>query len=44
MRSFIAVILVLAAIWHVTSGGSIDLVEAVLAVGAAWFVSLFLAN
>jgi hypothetical protein len=33
---------VLAAIWHVTGRGSIDLGEAVLAVAAAWFASLFL--
>jgi hypothetical protein len=32
----------LAAIWHVTSGGSVDLAEATLAIAAAWFVSLFI--
>jgi hypothetical protein len=44
MRSFIALSLMLAAIWHVTGGGTIDLAEATLAIAAAWFVSLFLTD
>jgi hypothetical protein len=44
MRSLICVILVSAAIWHVTGRGSIHVGEAVLAVAAAWFVSLFLTD
>lgn len=44
MRSLIAFGLVLAALWRVAGGGSISLGEAALAVGAAWFVSLFIAS
>jgi hypothetical protein len=44
MRSLIALVLMLAAIWHVTGAGSIDLGEATLAIAGAWFVSLFLAD
>jgi hypothetical protein len=44
MRSLIALFLMLAAIWHVTTGGSIDLAEAMLAIAGAWFVSLFIAE
>jgi hypothetical protein len=34
----------LAAIWHLTGGSNIDLSEATLAIAAAWFVSLFIAD
>jgi hypothetical protein len=34
----------LAAIWHFASGGSIDFGTATLAIGAAWFVSLFITD
>jgi hypothetical protein len=44
MRSLIALFLMLAAIWHVATGGSIDLAEATLAIAGAWFVSLFIAE
>jgi hypothetical protein len=44
MRSLIALLLMLAAIWHLTSAGSIDLAEATLAIAGAWFVSLFIAE
>jgi hypothetical protein len=33
-----------AAIWHLMGGGTIDLAEATLAIAAAWFVSLFIAD
>ena len=42
MRSLIALSLMLAAIWHVTRIGAVDLAEATLAIAAAWFVSLFI--
>lgn len=32
----------LAALWQVATGGSIELGEATLAIAAAWFVSLFI--
>jgi hypothetical protein len=44
MRSLILLVLTLAALWHVLSGGSIGMGEATLAVGAAWFVSLFVSD
>jgi hypothetical protein len=44
MRSLILLALTLTALWHVLSGGSLSMGEATLAVGAAWFVSLFVAD
>ena len=44
MRSFLAGFLMLAALWQVATGGSIDLATATLAIAAAWFVSLFIAD
>jgi hypothetical protein len=34
----------LAAIWHVASDGSIDFATAMLAVAAAWFINLVIAD
>jgi hypothetical protein len=44
MRSFIALLLMLAALWQLSSGRMIDLGEATIAIAAAWFVSLFIAD
>ena len=44
MRSLIALFLMLATLWQVSGGRSIDLATATLAIAAAWFVSLFLAD
>ena len=44
MRSFLAFFLVLAAVWHVKAGGTMYFGEAMLAIAAAWFVSLFVAD
>jgi hypothetical protein len=44
MRSLISLLLMLAALWHLTGGGAMDLADAFLAIGAAWFVSLFIAD
>jgi hypothetical protein len=43
MRTFLATLLILVALWQVTGGGRIDLATATLAIGAAWFLS-FLAG
>ena len=44
MRSFIALFLMLVALWQLAGDGTIDLGEATVAVAAAWFVSLFIAD
>jgi hypothetical protein len=44
MRSYLALFLMAAAVWQVSSGGAVDLGEATLAIAAAWFVSLFLGD
>jgi hypothetical protein len=44
MRSFLATLFMLVAAWQVTEQGKFDLATATLAVAAAWFVSLFLAD
>jgi hypothetical protein len=44
MRSLIPLFLIVAVLWHLMGGSSIHLGEATLAVGAAWFVSLFIAD
>jgi hypothetical protein len=44
MRSLIAFGLMLAAIWHLTGTGTVDLAAATLAIAGAWFVSLFIAE
>jgi hypothetical protein len=44
MRSYLALFLMLVALWQVTSGGGIDLATATLSIAAAWFVSLFIAD
>jgi hypothetical protein len=44
MRSFVALFLMLLAIWQLSSGRTIDLGEATLAIAAAWFVTLFLVD
>jgi hypothetical protein len=33
-----------AAVWQLWSGGTINVATATLAIGAAWFVSLFIAD
>jgi hypothetical protein len=42
MRSFVAILLMLVALWQVAGGGKFDLATATLAIAAAWFLSLFL--
>ena len=44
MRSFIAILFMLVALWQVTGGFRIDLATATLAVAGAWFLSLFLGD
>ncbi len=44
MRSLIALLLMSAALWQVSNGGTIDLATATLAIAGAWFVSLFIAD
>jgi hypothetical protein len=44
MRSFLATLFMLVALWQVFGQGKFDLATATLAVAAAWFVSLFLAD
>jgi hypothetical protein len=44
MRSYIALFLIAAAVWQLSSGGTIDLAKATLAIAGAWFVSLFIAD
>jgi hypothetical protein len=44
MRSWITLLLLCVAIWQLTGGWAIDLAEATVAITAAWFVSLFLAD
>ena len=44
MRSFLSILFMLIALWHVVGAGKIDLATATLAVAAAWFLSLFLGD
>jgi hypothetical protein len=44
MRSFIAILFMLVALWQVTGGMQIDLATATLAIAAAWFLSLFVGD
>jgi hypothetical protein len=44
MRSLLATLLMLVALWQVTGQSKIDLATATLAIAAAWFVSLFLSD
>ncbi len=44
MGSLIALFLMSAAIWQLSSGGTIDLAGATLAIAGAWFVSLFIVD
>jgi hypothetical protein len=44
MRSFIAILFLLVALWQVTGGMQIDLATAMLAISAAWFLSLFVGD
>jgi hypothetical protein len=44
MRWYIALFLISAAVWQVSSGRTIDLASATLAIGGTWFVSLFLGD
>jgi len=44
MRSFLAILLMLVALWQVVGGHRIDMATATLAIAAAWFLSLFLGD
>jgi hypothetical protein len=44
MRSFLAILFMLVALWQVAGGGKFDLATATLAIAAAWFLSLFLGD
>jgi len=44
MRSFVAILFMLVALWQVTGPSKIDLATATLAVAAAWFLNLFLGD
>jgi hypothetical protein len=44
MRSFLAILLMMLALWQVTGGSRIDLATATLAIAGAWFLSLFLGD
>jgi hypothetical protein len=44
MRSFLAIMFMLAALWQVAGGSRIDLATATLAIAGAWFFSLFLGD
>jgi hypothetical protein len=44
MRSFVAILLMLVALWQVAGDGKFDLATATLAVAAAWFLSLFVGD
>jgi hypothetical protein len=44
MRTFLAILLMMVALWQVTGGGRVDLATATLAIGSAWFLSLFLGD
>jgi hypothetical protein len=44
MRSFIAILFMLVALWPVTGGIQMDLATATLAISAAWFLSLFVGD
>jgi hypothetical protein len=41
MRSFLAFLFMLVALWQVAGGGKFDLATATLAIAASWFLSLF---
>jgi hypothetical protein len=44
MRSFLAILFMLVALWQVAGGGKFDLATATLAIAGAWFLSLFLGD
>jgi hypothetical protein len=44
MRSFLAIFLMLIALWQVAGGGGVDLATATLSIAGAWFLSLFLVD
>jgi hypothetical protein len=44
MRSFLAILFMLVALWQVAGGGKFDLATATLAIAAAWFLSLFVGD
>jgi hypothetical protein len=44
MRSFLAILFMLIALWQVGGTGKFDLATTTLAVAAAWFLSLFLGD
>ena len=44
MRTFLAIFLMLVALWQVAGGGKFDLATATLAIAASWFLSLFLGD
>ena len=44
MRSFLAILFLLVALWHVAGEGKFDLATATLAIAASWFLSLFVGD
>jgi hypothetical protein len=44
MRSFLAILFMLVALWQVADGGKFDMATATIAVAAAWFLSLFVGD
>jgi hypothetical protein len=44
MRSFLAILFMLVALWQVAGGGKFDLATATLAIAASWFLSLFVGD
>ena len=44
MRTFLAILLMVVALWQVAGGGKFDLATATLAIAASWFLSLFLGD
>jgi hypothetical protein len=44
MRSFLAFLFMLVALWQAVGGGKFDLATATLAIAAAWFLSLFVGD
>jgi hypothetical protein len=44
MRSFLAILFMLVALWQVADGSKFDLTTATLAVVAAWFLTIFIGD
>jgi hypothetical protein len=44
MRSYLAILFLIVALWQVTGEGKVDLATATLMIAAAWFINLFLGD